>query len=514
MSVKVWDAGSGSEVLSVSASDRQALARSSTGALTACNESALQVSGASIQLLQQTVGSSGPAEVASMALAEKVKIGDAEALLDTEIRALVNKETKQRVLHAGQLKLPHEVEQHVQCIFGLHGFPLPPTKSYNIGVADDAAPIVTPAVIKAAYQVEGVRPTGSDRNRQAVAEFQGQTVNVTDLTQFFRMFVSGNASSTDSTISKFVGTTPATGSGGVEANLDIQYIMGVAPGVQTEFWYFGGRDFCGDLKGWTGKILDTESPPLVHSVSYGWQGELSTIGCAPAMVSDIDADFAKLAARGISIIFASGDSGAGYQHVSPPRPLQCGAGVPVQKDVMLTRHIAGYSKDCPSVAACCSIANTLGGSDWTYEPNITYCRVFRAPQLPPAALYNESGRATPDVAALGEGFQVFVNGEVKTVGGTSASAPLFAGLVSLLNEARTQKGRPPMGFLNPWLYAHQDTLTDIVDGSNAISRSGTAAPYGFNCTKGYDPVTGLGTPAFTKMLAAALSAPAAISSTP
>ena len=71
--VKVWDAGSGSEVLSVSASDRQALARSSTGALTACNESALQVSGASIQLLQQTVGSSGPAEVASMAFAEKVK---------------------------------------------------------------------------------------------------------------------------------------------------------------------------------------------------------------------------------------------------------------------------------------------------------------------------------------------------------------------------------------------------------------------------------------------------------
>ena len=71
--VKVWDAGSGSEVLSVSASDRQALARSSTRALTACNESALQVSGASIQLLQQTVGSSGPAEVASMAFAEKVK---------------------------------------------------------------------------------------------------------------------------------------------------------------------------------------------------------------------------------------------------------------------------------------------------------------------------------------------------------------------------------------------------------------------------------------------------------
>jgi tripeptidyl-peptidase-1 len=128
-----------------------------------------------------------------------------------------------------------------------------------------------------------------------------------------------------------------------------------------------------------------------------------------------------------------------------------------------------------------------------------------APQLPPSTLFNASGRATPDVAALGEGFQVLINGEVKTVGGTSASAPLFAGLVSLLNEARLQKDMPAMGFLNPWLYAHADALTDIVEGTNAIGRGGSPSPYGFNCTDGFDPVTGLGTPNFMKMLAAALS---------
>jgi hypothetical protein len=134
----------------------------------------------------------------------------------------------------------------------------------------------------------------------------------------------------------------------------------MAPGVKTEFWYFGGRDFCGDLKDWTTAILAEESPPLVHSVSYGWQGELSTIGCSPSNVDDIDIDFAKLAARGVTIIFASGDSGSGYQHEHPPQPIQCGAGAPLQKDVMLTGHIAGFSKDCPNAKECCSIANKLG----------------------------------------------------------------------------------------------------------------------------------------------------------
>merc|ERR1712232_51231 len=90
------------------------------------------------------------------------------------------------------------------------------------------------------------------------------------------------------------------------------YIMGVAPGVLTEFWYWKGMDFCADLKNWTNSILAMEDPPLVHSVSYGWQGNLSEVGCKPALVEDVDVNFAKLAARGITIIFASGDSGSGY----------------------------------------------------------------------------------------------------------------------------------------------------------------------------------------------------------
>ena len=129
-----------------------------------------------------------------------------------------------------------------------------------------------------------------------------------------------------------------------------------------------------------------------------------------------------------------------------------------------------------------------------------------APQLPPAALFNASGRASPDVAALGEGFQVYVNGRAESVGGTSASSPTFAAMVSLINEARLKAGKPPMGFLNPFLYANADAFYDCTKGTNAIGRGTGPIKYGFNATKGWDPATGLGTPIFPKLLAAALAA--------
>merc|ERR1712226_490723 len=130
--------------------------------------------------------------------------------------------------------------------------------------------------------------------------------------------------------------------------------------------------------------------------------------------------------------------------------------------------------------------------------------------LPPAGSFPRGGRGTPDVAGLGEGYQVVANGETQSVGGTSASTPMFAGLVSLLNEARLAKKMPAMGYLNPWLYKHADAFKDITRGDNFRGRGPFVEPYGFNCTVGWDPVTGLGTPLFDKMLSAATTPSATV----
>merc|ERR1712137_561665 len=372
----------------------------------------------------------------------------------------------------------------------------------------------TPSVIAQTYDVSGVKPSGSEKNRQAVAEFQGQTMKPTDLSSFFKHYLP-TAPANSGTVHKFVPSTGA-GSAGIEASLDIEYIMGVAPGLLTEFWYWKGMDFCGDLQQWTSAILANDDAPLVHSVSYGWQGQVSQIGCKSSKVSEIDANFAKLAAKGITIIFASGDSGSGYS--------------PFEADVNDTKkkHHKMYPSWPASSPWVTAVGSTRfqgqtvghaematdqfgsgGGFSWMFDAFqdqkaavANYLKI--ASKLPPSASYPSSGRATPDVAALGEGFQVLASGSVQSVGGTSASAPTFSGLVSLLNEARLKAGKPAMGYLNPWLYQHGDAFTDITAGSDKVGRGGQPLKYGFACTKGWDPVTGLGTPIFSKMLSAAL----------
>ena len=90
--------------------------------------------------------------------------------------------------------------------------------------------------------------------------------------------------------------------------------------------------------------------------------------------------------------------------------------------------------------------------------------------LPPVGSFSPVGRATPDVSALAQGYQTLMNGKWSAIAGTSAAAPAFAGMVSLLNEARLQAKMPAMGLLNPFLYANPDAFTDVTVGTNAIGR--------------------------------------------
>jgi hypothetical protein len=92
------------------------------------------------------------------------------------------------------------------------------------------------------------------------------------------------------------------------------------------------------------------------------------------------------------------------------------------------------------------------------------------PKFPPSGTFPAFGRATPDVSGLGEGYQVYVGGNRDSIGGTSASAPMFASLISLINEERFAQGKPAMGFLNPFLYQNADCFYDVTQGTNAISR--------------------------------------------
>ncbi|RFU29342.1 hypothetical protein B7463_g7016, partial [Scytalidium lignicola] len=109
-------------------------------------------------------------------------------------------------------------------------------------------------------------------------------------------------------------------------------------------------------------------------------------------------------------------------------------------------------------------------------------------------VYNRIGRGFPDVAANGANLLAYVAGEQVHFFGTSLASPIFASVVTLLNEDRHAIGKGPIGFLNPILYAHPEVLNDIKNGTNLGCDS-----EGFPAVPGWDAVTGLGTPNYPKM---------------
>lgn len=110
-------------------------------------------------------------------------------------------------------------------------------------------------------------------------------------------------------------------------------------------------------------------------------------------------------------------------------------------------------------------------------------------------VYNRIGRGYPDVAANGAFLLAYNNLTLNSWFGTSLASPIFGSVITLINEERTLAGKGPIGFINPALYENPSVLNDITNGSNP--NCGTV---GFQTTKGWDPVTGLGTPNYPRML--------------
>jgi len=239
--------------------------------------------------------------------------------------------------------------------------------------------------------------------------------------------------------------------------------------------------------------------PNVVSLSYGSQ----KIGfCDSTTVKRLSEDVQKLGAMGVTVVIASGDDGSGgisrqgsnNGKLSPSFP----ASIPYALAVGSTFFDSGLSGE--------EMATTQFGSgggfsyDYdmpSYQSSAVNTYLAKNPKTGTSS-YAQKGRASPDVALLGEKFAVVDGGRTLAVGGTSASTPSWGAVISLLNEEclSASGGKKTLGFVNPLFYQNADAFTDITQGSNAI---GNNARSGWKCTEGWDAVTGLGTPQFTKL---------------
>ena len=225
---------------------------------------------------------------------------------------------------------------------------------------------------------------------------------------------------------------------------------------------------------------------------------------------------AQLGSRGVSVIFATGDSGVG-------------SGCQTNDGKKTTRFQPQFPASCPWVT---SVGATTGRPERAvFFSSGGFSDLWDRPSYQDEAVkdyltelgskwdgyFNPNGRAFPDVAAQGQHYAVFDMGGLIIVDGTSASAPTFASIIALLNDARLKAKQASLGFLNPWLYSTgRSALNDITTGGstgcNGTSRLGAASnggpviPYAsWNATNGWDPVTGLGTPNFAALLTSAMS---------
>lgn len=255
--------------------------------------------------------------------------------------------------------------------------------------------------------------------------------------------------------------------------------------------------------------LPNEELPQVISVSYGEDEQTVPELYARQTCFMI----AQLGARGTSVIVASGDKGVG---------TAC-----EKNDGSNTSHFP------PQFPAACPWVTSVGGVRYIDPEQAVYFSSGGFSDLWPRPMYQDEavenflqtqlgdrqkglfdprGRAFPDVAAQSVRYIIADAGHMIFEDGTSCAAPTFAGIIGLLNAARISSHLPPLGFLNPWLYSVGKLgLNDIVHGGSTGCNGhfrfegdlngSPVVPYAsWNATPGWDPVTGLGTPDFGKLL--------------
>jgi len=146
---------------------------------------------------------------------------------------------------------------------------------------------------------------------------------------------------------------------------------------------------------------------------------------------------------------------------------------------------------------------TSGGGFSTFSPTPSWQKAAvttylkSGVPLPPLQYFNSSNRGFPDIAGLGHNYIIRLAGSWVVVDGTSCSSPVWAAIIALINDVRLLAGKKPLGLVAPHLYAlaasNPAAFHDIVTGNNKCTES-CCAKDGYEAAKGWDPVTGLGTP--------------------
>ena len=362
--------------------------------------------------------------------------------------------------------------------------------------ACNATAAMSPLCLRTLYGFLNYTPQASHANQMALVNFLGEFNNRSDIDLFLRLY-RPDAAAQDAAYTfamkningainqqSLANPLQMENGKGKEGNLDAEVMLGLGwPTPFTAYSVAGRPPFLPDAAvpansnepflTWLQYILEQETLPPVISISYSESEQTVPRSYAERVCGG----FAQLGARGVTVLVASGDYGVGH---SGPCVSNDGANSP--------RFLPSFPSSCPYVTTIGATRDLLpeivavdGKNDFVTGGG--FSNYFSRPSYQDQAvssyvkglgntyegLYNKNGRGYPDISAQGYHYISVWNGtrEGRVFDGTSASAPTVAAIVALVNDALLADGKPPMGFLNPWLYSRgHEAFTDILLGSN------------------------------------------------
>ena len=393
----------------------------------------------------------------------------------------------------GGINLPSELQGYVVAVLGLDNRPQAKPHFRVLGEAGALSAAAaqaggfahphaggnssfTPVQVAQLYQFpQGVNATG-----QTIGIIElGGGFRQADITAYFKSL----GQTPPKVIAVPVGAgknSPSTsGSADGEVMLDIEVAGAVATGARIVV-YFAPNTDQGFVDAIAHAVHDTKYKPSVISISWG----AAEVNWTAQAMNALDAACQSAAALGVTITVASGDNGSsdavndGKDHVdfpaSSPHALACGG---------TNLHGSGSTITDENVWNAQPQGGATGGG---------FSDTFPRPIWQAASAANPSARrGVPDVAGDADpatGYVIRVDGQTMVIGGTSAVAPLWAGLIAVANR---QNGKPA-GFIHPAIYAAKGAFRDITNGTNGSFAAGA----------GWDACTGLGTPVAPKLISA------------
>lgn len=436
-----------------------------------------------------------------------VPIRIAEAMLATEYHTFRHSETAFALTRCLHYTLPSLVAEAVSFVGPTMHFPHQHRGPKNMLSEEKAKQVVmnSPDNLRTLYSVGDTMGGVAENNKQAVTAFLGQYYQASDLMAFWEeQFPAGNA-----TPISLVGDATTGSPAGIESMLDIEYMPALGALNPTEFWGFSGSSPLSSVDepflAWlyaVGNTSDAEVP-LIFSTSYGEDEPTET---PSEYASRITVEFMKCGARGISLLFASGDSGAASDEGSCTGGANESQFMPMWPATSpYVTAVGGVTNGAMPESAWSGssggFSNVYGRPSWQDDAVATFLSM--GDLLPPSSMFNSSGRGFPDIAAQSVYYPVVVNGNTYNVAGTSCASPCSGGIFGLLNDARLAAGKNALGFLNPMLYANAGALNDCTQGT----QGGCGSVSGFPAVEGWDAVTGLGSPNFESLLTVVMALP-------